>query len=134
MVLLAEGEEAPADLDISLPAVTPALPPSHGKTSEKPAGQRGLHRQPSSHRTRRPEAPSGRYGHQAAETKPSPGPQGGREKGVDLTKLLVASGPGGCIVRADVEKALPQGGAGACCGAPAKRLRRIPGPPRRGPG
>lgn len=125
VVLLAEGEEAPADLDAliaSSDAPAPAKKEDSSSKSEKPAGGKAFagNLPPTAPgQKRRPAAATAN----GVRVKASPlARKVAEEKGVDLTKIQ-GSGPGGRIVRADVESA-PQGGASAAS-APAKAVQTI---------
>lgn len=124
VVLLAEGEEAPADLDAVIAgsdAPAPAAKAEAPSKTEKPASGKaftGSLPPTAPGQKRRPAATAN-----GVRVKASPlARKVAEEKGVDLTKIQ-GSGPGGRIVRADVESA-PQGGASAAA-APAKAVQTI---------
>ena len=137
-VVLAAGEEAPADLDAYIAANTEAAPKKaeapaaktaeSGVSAAEPAKKGGFSG------TLPPMGPAPRKRAAASangvRVKASPlARKIAEERGVDLTRLQ-GSGPGGRIVRADVETA-PVGGAASSSAAPAKAahsIRPVAGP------
>ncbi len=126
-VVLEEGEEAPANLDELLSSTAPA--PAAEKNADKGAagakrasGSALLPKAPGA--SRRPAARAASAN--GVRVKASPlARKVADELGVDLTRLE-GSGPGGRIVRADVESA-PKGGAGGRAAA-APAIRPVAGP------
>lgn len=121
LVLLDEGEEVPADLDGYIASNSGAAPKSSDKEDSKdaPAKKTGFSG------VLPPRGPAARsraaVTNNNARVKASPlARKVADEKGVDLTKIE-GTGPGGRIVRADVENA-PVGGSAA---APAKAVQTI---------
>ncbi len=114
-VVLEEGEEAPANLDEIIAKAQAAVAPAPVAAETKPAAGGAPARKASAPGTRLPTAPqptrraaSGN----AARVKASPlARKIAAERGIDLSQLT-GTGPGGRIVRADVENA-PPGGAAA---------------------
>jgi pyruvate dehydrogenase E2 component (dihydrolipoamide acetyltransferase) len=128
-VILEEGEEAPANLDEILKASIAANAPA--ATEEKESGSGAAKRPTGS--TLLPKAPAaGRRRAAAASAngvrvKASPlARKVAEELGVDLSRLE-GSGPGGRIVRADVESA-PKGGAPARSVSSTPTIRPVVGP------
>jgi pyruvate dehydrogenase E2 component (dihydrolipoamide acetyltransferase) len=109
-VVLEDGEEAPANLDDLIAKAQAAAAPA--PKEEKPAG--GATKKVSTPGPRLPTAPQPARRTVASNLRVKASPLARKiaaEKGVDLS-TLVGSGPGGRIVRADVENA-PAGGGGA---------------------
>jgi pyruvate dehydrogenase E2 component (dihydrolipoamide acetyltransferase) len=132
-VILEEGEEAPADLDALLKASVAANAPAASAESDKtgapssgkrPTGSSLLPKAPAAGR-RRPAANAN-----GARVKASPlARKVADELDVDLTRIE-GTGPGGRIVRADVESA-PKGGApvaGRAAVSSAPTIRPVVGP------
>jgi pyruvate dehydrogenase E2 component (dihydrolipoamide acetyltransferase) len=121
-VLLEEGEAPPADLDALLAsAAAPTAAASDkgatqdaaGTTARRPSGSSLLPKAPGASRRPAPRAASAN----GVRVKASPlARKVAEELGVDLTRIE-GTGPGGRIVRADVEAA-PKGGAGGRSPAP----------------
>jgi pyruvate dehydrogenase E2 component (dihydrolipoamide acetyltransferase) len=130
-VVLEDGEEAPANLDALIaqsaaaaaPAKTPDKSSASADTARRPAGSSLLPKAPAAGRR-----PAARSSSGAARVKASPlARKVADELGVDLSRID-GSGPGGRIVRADVEAA-PKGGAGGRSSAPATpAIRPVAGP------
>ena len=132
-VLLEDGESAPADLDALLASAAAPAPAASDKTSEKdsaaatgrrPIGSSILPKAPGA--SRRPNA--SRTANLGIRIKASPlARKIADELGVDLTRID-GTGPGGRIVRADVEAA-PKGGAGGRPHTPTTpAIRPVAGP------
>ncbi len=125
-VVLEEGEEAPGNIDelIASAAPAPAAEKSEKKEAaggKRPAGSSLLPKAPSA--SRRP----ARAAANGARVKASPlARKVADELGVDLSQLE-GTGPGGRIVRADVEAA-PKGGAGGRAAAATPAIRPVAGP------
>lgn len=127
-VILEEGEEAPADLDEILKASIAANAPaasgekeSGASSSKRPTGSSLLPKAPAAGRRRAAANANG------VRVKASPlARKVAEELGVDLSQLE-GTGPGGRIVRADVESA-PKGGTPARGVASTPTIRPVVGP------
>jgi len=128
-VILEEGEETPTDLDAILSANIAANAPvttedkaAGSGSAKRPTGSSLLPKAPATGRRR---AAAGSAN--AVRVKASPlARKVAEELGVDLSRLE-GSGPGGRIVRADVESA-PKGGAPARSGPSTPTIRPVVGP------
>lgn len=121
VVLLDKGEEPPADIAAYVASNSDAAP----KKAEAPAAKSADEPKRAFSGTLPPRAPSATrraaVASNGARVKASPlARKVAEERGVDLSRLQ-GTGPGGRIVRADVETA-PSGGGG---GAPAKAVQTI---------
>lgn len=117
-VVLEEGEEAPADLDDIIAKAKAAAAPA--PKAEKPAAGGAAKKAVASSGPRLPSAPQPTRRAAASNARVKASPLARKiadEKGIDLS-TLEGSGPGGRIVRADVENA-PVGGGSARGGVPA---------------
>lgn len=135
-VVLEEGEEEPANLDEIIAKATAAAAPA--PKAEKPAPAAGsavAAKKAASPGVRLPTAPGyvrrTTAGANEVRVKASPlARKIAEERGVDLSRLT-GTGPGGRIVRADVEDAPVGGsgpGAGAARGPAAPAIRPVAGP------
>ncbi len=126
-VILEEGEEAPANLDELIAKAQAAAAPA--PKAEKAAGSSPA-KKGASTGSRLPLAPQpNRRGNTAGNARVKASPLARKvadEKGIDLTRLQ-GSGPGGRIVRADVENAPAGGGAGAARGPATPAIRPVYG-------
>jgi len=128
-VILEEGEEAPANLDEILKASIAANAPAASEEKEsgsgaakRPTGSTLLPKAPAAGRRRAAAASAN-----GVRVKASPlARKVAEELGVDLSRLE-GSGPGGRIVRADVESA-PKGGAPARSVSSTPTIRPVVGP------
>lgn len=130
-VVLEEGEEAPANLDEIIAKAQAAAAPAAAAKADPSAekGSNGTSRKSGATGVRLPTAPgyTRRAVQNAARVKASPlARKIAAEKGIDLTSLT-GTGPGGRIVRADVENA-PVGGAAAARGPVTPTIRPVAGP------
>lgn len=117
-IVLEEGEEAPANLDEIIVKAQAAAAPV--PKAEKPAGGSGAKKAVSAPGPRLPTAPQPNRRAVASNARVKASPLARKiadEKGVDLSGIE-GTGPGGRIVRADVENA-PVGGASSRGGVPA---------------
>ena len=131
-VVLEEGEEAPANLDEILAQATAAAAPAaaeeksaaKSESSKRPSGSNLLPKAPAA--GRRPAARS--TSSTGVRVKASPlARKVAEELGVDLARVE-GTGPGGRVVRADVEAA-PKAGSGSRSAAPATpTIRPVVGP------
>jgi pyruvate dehydrogenase E2 component (dihydrolipoamide acetyltransferase) len=131
-VVLEEGEEAPANLDEILAQATAAAAPAaaeeksaaKSESSKRPSGSSLLPKAPAA--GRRPAARSASS--TGVRVKASPlARKVAEELGVDLARVE-GTGPGGRVVRADVEAA-PKAGSGSRSAAPATpTIRPVVGP------
>ena len=125
-VVLEEGEEAPANLD-EIIAKAQAAVASAPAAEAKPAGGASPARKAATPGSRLPTAPQPtRRAVAGAETRVKASPLARKiaaERGVDLSRLT-GTGPGGRIVRADVENA-PVGGAAAARGPATPTIRPV---------
>ncbi len=125
-VVLEEGEEAPANLD-EIIAKAQAAVASAPAAEAKPAGGANPSRKPAAPGSRLPTAPQPtRRAVAGTETRVKASPLARKiaaERGVDLSRLT-GTGPGGRIVRADVENA-PAGGAAAARGPATPTIRPV---------
>ncbi|MEZ0277034.1 MAG: pyruvate dehydrogenase complex dihydrolipoamide acetyltransferase [Roseimicrobium sp.] len=138
-VVLAAGEEAPADMDAYIAANTEAAPKKAeapaAKTAESGDAAAAPAKKGSFTGTLPPTGPAPKKRAAASangvRVKASPlARKVAEELGVDLTRLE-GTGPGGRIVRADVESAPKGGAASGGGGAPAKAapsIRPVAGP------
>jgi pyruvate dehydrogenase E2 component (dihydrolipoamide acetyltransferase) len=112
-VVLEEGEEAPANLDEIIAKAQAAVAPAPAAEAKPAAGAASARKAASGSRLPLAPQPARRAAAGAdARVKASPlARKIAAERGVDLTRLT-GTGPGGRIVRADVESA-PVGGAAA---------------------
>lgn len=130
-VVLEEGEEAPANLDEIIAKAKAAVAAPAAKPDSKPASgaSSGGTARKASPGSRLPAAPrpASRAAASDARVKASPlARKIAAERGVDLARLE-GTGPGGRIVRADVENA-PSGGASAARGPATPAIRPSYGP------
>jgi pyruvate dehydrogenase E2 component (dihydrolipoamide acetyltransferase) len=126
-IVLEEGEEAPANLDEIIAKAQAAAAPA--PKAEKPAAGSGGKKAVSAPGPRLPTAPQPNRRAVANNTRVKASPLARKvadEKGVDLSGIE-GTGPGGRIVRADVENA-PVGGAGGSRVAAAPAIRPSYGP------
>ena len=124
-IVLEEGEEAPANLDELIAKAQAAAAPS--PKEEKPAG--GGAKKVSAPGPRLPTAPQPTRRAVASNVRVKASPLAKKiaaEKGVDLT-TLAGTGPGGRILRADVESA-PVGGGSSARVAATPAIRPTYGP------
>lgn len=124
-IVLEEGEEAPANLDELIAKAQAAAAPS--PKEEKPAG--GGAKKVSAPGPRLPTAPQPTRRAVASNVRVKASPLAKKiaaEKGVDLT-TLAGTGPGGRILRADVESA-PVGGDSSARVAATPAIRPTYGP------
>jgi pyruvate dehydrogenase E2 component (dihydrolipoamide acetyltransferase) len=126
-VVLEDGEEAPANLEALLASAAPAAPVAEKKDDSKAAKSS----RPTG-RALRPSAPAARRrtdnAASGARVKASPlARKVAAEKGVDLSGLT-GSGPGGRIVRADVEAAPAGGSPSSRAASSAPAIRPSAGP------
>lgn len=125
-VVLEEGEAVPANLDEIIAKAQAAAVPVAAPKADKPAAGR----QAAAAGPRLPSAPQPtRRGVAAGNARVKASPLARKvaeELGIDLSRLQ-GSGPGGRIVRADVENA-PAGGAGAARGPATPAIRPSYGP------
>jgi len=128
VVLLNEGEEAPADLDAYIRgAAAPAPKKETTEKSDAPAAPSGQKRAfsgvlPPSGPQAKKRVPAAKNG---VRVKASPLARKIAEaKGIDLS-TLEATGPGGRVIAADVENVPAGGGASSGGGAPAKAVQTI---------
>jgi len=129
-VVLEEGEEAPANLDeIIAKAKAAAVPVA--KEEKKPAAGAAAKKAVSAPGPRLPTAPQPtRRAAAASEVRVKASPLAKKiaaEKGVDLT-TIEGTGPGGRIVREDVENAPVGGSSSAARGPATPTIRPICGP------
>lgn len=129
-VILEEGEEAPANLDELISKAQAAAAPA--PAAAKPAaGASGGAAKKATAGSRLPTAPQPRKlaaATNGARVKASPlARKVAAERGIDLS-ALEGTGPGGRIVRADVENAPVGGGAGAVRVAASPAIRPSYGP------
>jgi|JI6StandDraft_1071083.scaffolds.fasta_scaffold00172_27 pyruvate dehydrogenase E2 component (dihydrolipoamide acetyltransferase) len=128
-VVLADGEEAPANLDEIIAKAKAAAVPVV-KEEKKPAAGAAAKKAVSAPGPRLPTAPQpARRAAAASDVRVKASPLARKiaaEKGVDLTSL-VGTGPGGRIVREDVEHA-PVGGASVARGPATPAIRPVCGP------
>lgn len=129
-IVLEEGEEAPADLDAIIAKAKAAVAAPAAKADAKPAsGAAAGSARKASPGNRLPVAPRPASRATASDARVKASPLARKiaaERGVDLTRLE-GTGPGGRIVRADVESA-PAGGAGAARGPATPAIRPSYGP------
>lgn len=125
-VVLEEGEEAPANLD-EIIAKAQAAVASAPAAEAKPAAGAAPARKAAAPGSRLPTAPQPtRRAVAGTETRVKASPLARKiaaERGVDLSRLT-GTGPGGRIVRADVENA-PAGGAAAARGPATPTIRPV---------
>ncbi|MDZ4286930.1 MAG: pyruvate dehydrogenase complex dihydrolipoamide acetyltransferase [Prosthecobacter sp.] len=128
-IVLEEGEEAPANLDEIIAKAKAAAAPA--PKAEKPAAGTSAVKKSAAPGVRLPTAPApvrrAATG-DGARVKASPlARKVADERGVDLSRVT-GTGPGGRIVRADVESAPAGGGGGAARVAAAPAIRPVVGP------
>ncbi|HYF34201.1 MAG TPA: dihydrolipoamide acetyltransferase family protein, partial [Prosthecobacter sp.] len=129
-VVLEEGEEAPANLDEIVAKAKAAAAPAP-KAEKTPGGGGAKKAAQASSGPRLPVAPSptrrAAAAGQGARVKASPlARKIAEERGVDLSRIE-GTGPGGRIVRADVESA-PVGGGGGSRVSAVPAIRPVAGP------
>ncbi len=130
-VVLEEGEEAPANLDEIIAKAKAAVAAPAAKAESKPASgaSGGGTARKASPGSRLPAAPRPASRATASDSRVKASPLARKiaaERGVDLARLE-GTGPGGRIVRADVESA-PAGGASAARGPATPAIRPSYGP------
>ncbi|HEY2572884.1 MAG TPA: dihydrolipoamide acetyltransferase family protein, partial [Verrucomicrobiaceae bacterium] len=131
-VILDKGEAAPADLDAFVKSNEDAAPVPAAAAPSAPAAKSATPGSAPAHGTSAllPTAPAARpraVSASGARVKSSPlARKVAAERGVDLARVT-GTGPGGRIVRADVESA-PAGGAPAATGKSVPTIRPVAGP------